>query len=62
MVERIRNLCAQRKMTIQSLEIALGFARNTVSRWDENRPSVDRVVAVADFFGVTVEYLTKGEK
>lgn len=60
MVERIRSLCTQRKLTIRSLETALGFANNTIAKWDVNRPSVDRAVAVADFFGVTVEFLTKG--
>lgn len=60
MVERIRALCKRDHLTIHALEQELGFPNNTVSKWDRNRPSVDRATAVADFFGVTVEFLVRG--
>lgn len=37
---------------------------NSVYRWDASFPSVDKVMKVADYFGVSVDYLTgaSGEK
>lgn len=60
MVARINELCKGRKMTICALEKTLGLANNTIRKWDTNRPSVDRVAAVADYFGVTIESLLRG--
>lgn len=62
MVDRIRELCKGRKLSIHSLEEKIGFPNNTIAKWDVNRPSVDRVMAVADYFGVSAEYLVKGVK
>ena len=59
MVSKIKTLCKARKITIGSLEDRIGLAKNSVYRWDQNKPSVDRVKAVADYFGVTVDELLK---
>lgn len=37
--------------------VELGLGKNSITRWDENKPSVDRVQKVADYFGVSVDYL-----
>lgn len=55
MVEKIRQLCAQQGMTVQELQRRIGFTRNSIIRWDENRPSIDRVKAVADALGVSID-------
>lgn len=60
MVERIKALCKSRNISLNVLEEAVGFALNTIAKWDINRPSVDRVIAVADYFGVSAEYLVRG--
>ena len=55
-VEKIKELCDQKGVTLAQLEEALGWNRR-IYRWNENEPSVDKVKAVADYFGVTVDYL-----
>lgn len=61
MLNNIKRLCAKNNISIQKLEKALGFGNGTIARWDENRPSIDRAVLVADYFGCTVDELLKEE-
>lgn len=60
MVERIKELCKQNGTTVKALEEELRLGKSTVRRWDDNSPSVDKVVLVAKHFGVSVDYLIFG--
>ena len=44
-------------ISIRKLEQRLHIANKSISTWNEHRPSVDKVCAVADFFGVSVDQL-----
>lgn len=61
MVERIRELCAKNGTNLASLEKILGFANGSLAKSDGKIQSV-RLKAVADYFGVTMEYLLQGGK
>lgn len=61
MLKNIKKLCAMHNLSVQKLEKSLGFGNGTISRWDENRPSIDKVKLVADYFGCTVDELLKEE-
>ena len=61
MLERIRAKCKERGMSVRQLEIAAGLAINTVCRWDENIPAVDKVKRVADVIGCTVDELLEDD-
>lgn len=57
-VERIRMLCKRRGITVNALEIQLGFAVSTIGKWGRhNKPSLEKLIKVADFFNVSVDYL-----
>lgn len=56
-LEHIRRLCAERGITIKALETATHMGNGVIARWDEMRPRVDKLKAVADYFGVTVDEL-----
>ena len=60
MVERIRNLCTERRTSIKALEKELGFGNGTIRRWDDNAPSFDRISLVANYFNVPVTFITDG--
>lgn len=63
MVDQIKALCAAHNTNIKSLEKELGFGNGTIRRWDERKPSYDRIESVARRFGVPVSYLTgEGQK
>ncbi len=62
MYERIKELCKNRGITLKELETAVGVGNRTIYRWDQNSPSIEKVCAVAEYFGVPVDYIVKGEK
>ncbi len=57
MIDRIKTLCSERGLNLTSLERDLGLGKSTIRKWDKNAPSIDKVMQVADFFGVSVDYL-----
>lgn len=56
-LERIKLLLTEQKMTIAELERKLGFSHGSISRWNKNTPSVDKIQKVASFFDVSTDYL-----
>ena len=61
MYERIKELCKSRGITIQDLEKTLGFGTRSIYNWSSHAPSVDKVIAVAEYFDVTTDYLITGK-
>ncbi len=61
MLKNIKKLCVANGISVQKLEKSLNFGNGTIARWEENRPSVDKVKLVADYFGCTVDELLKEE-
>lgn len=53
----IRKLCRAKNITTQELESLCGFGKSTIYRWDSVRPSIDKVIAVANFFNVSLDAL-----
>ena len=60
--EKIKELAIQKHISIRQLEEKLGFANATLRRWDKNKPSIDKIQAVAKFFNVSVDYLLGNEE
>ncbi len=61
-VERIRQLCSQSNISIAALERQLNFGNGTIGRWNTASPTIERLGKVADYFGVSVDYLTGREE
>ena len=55
--EKIKELAAQKKMSIKQLEEHLGYGNGVIGRWKNSNPGVDKIQAVAKFFNVSVDYL-----
>ena len=55
--ERVKTLCEEHKTNIAKLERDCGLANATIRRWEVNTPNADSLVKVADYFGVSVDYL-----
>ena len=55
--DNVKHLCRNTGKRILDLEMDLGFPRSSISKWNENIPSVLKVKKVADYFGVTMEEL-----
>ncbi|MGV3336729.1 helix-turn-helix domain-containing protein [Latilactobacillus curvatus] len=60
--DRIKQLASEHAMSIAELERKLNFANGSISKWDKQSPSMDRITLVADFFNVSTDYLIGREK
>ena len=61
--EKLQVLRQRAGMSQDALAERLDVSRQAVSRWerDETMPETDKVVALADIFGVTTDYLLRPE-
>ena len=57
--ERVVTLCKQRGIAQTALEKELGFGRGSIGKMKTNKPSVDRLQAIADYFNVPITYFTE---
>ena len=57
MYDQIRKLCKQRQISVGELEEKAGIAQRTICRWDKSSPSIDKVIKVADYLGVSLDEL-----
>lgn len=57
LLERVKKLANERKMTIAELERKLDFGQGSIRKWDKQSPSAERLNKVADYFEVSVDYL-----
>ncbi len=55
--DRIRVLANAKGMSLPALEAELGFGNGTIVKWDKASPNSEKLLKVADFFNVTVDYL-----
>ena len=62
MVSRIRELCAKNNISLMRLEKECGFSNGSINKWDRQRPTADKLYAVAQRFNVSMEYLLTGKE
>jgi len=60
LLENIQKLCDERDVTIAQLERDLNFGRGSIYKWNKNSPSIDKVQKVAEYFGVSTDFLLYG--
>lgn len=60
--DRIKSLCDENGIAVTALETRLGYGRGYIGKMRHTKkiPS-DRLKEIADYFGVSVEYLMTGE-
>ena len=64
MYEIFEKLLQKNNMTAYQVSKALGFPSGMFSNWKAGRytPKADKLQKIADFFGVTLEYLMTGKE
>ncbi|EGO5845909.1 helix-turn-helix transcriptional regulator [Enterococcus faecalis] len=55
--DRVKKLADNQKISIVELEEKLNFSRNSLYAWKKSKPSIDKLEAVANYFGVSTDYL-----
>lgn len=53
----IKRLCKENNVNVASLEKQLNIGAGTISRWNKANPSLDKVVAIAKYFHISVDGL-----
>lgn len=60
--ERIRDIAKTKGYSVNRLEQELGFARSSISKFNRNTPSAEKIQQIADFLNVSVDYLLNGKE
>lgn len=62
--EKVQALCAEKGVSVTKLATSLGFSSSTPNNWQKMNglPRSSTVKAVADYFGVSVDYLTSNDE
>lgn len=55
--ETIRSLISQNGMTAKEFETLMGFGNGYISKLDKSAPSSKNISKIAEYFGVTTDYL-----
>lgn len=55
----IRALAKKRKIHISQIESDLKMGNGTIGKWNKSIPRADKLQDVADYLGVTPQYLLK---
>lgn len=61
-VDRIREVCKERGTSIKAMEREIGLGNGTISRWETNIPSYDKVIKVADYLQTSFYWLILGKE
>lgn len=62
LVENIQSLCNKKNTNFKSLEKVLHLSNGTISRWNQSKPSYDKVMKVANYFDVSIDFLITGRE
>lgn len=62
MVDRIIALIKEKGLSIYSVEKKLGFGNGAIKRFDNNSPSIDKIILLSDFLNTSIDYLIYGEE
>lgn len=55
--DRIKELSDKRGISLQKAAVEMGFSENLFYQWKNSQPKADRLERVADYFGVSTDYL-----
>ena len=58
LLQRVKDLVNLKKITIAELERVACLSQGSIRNWDKTSPGVDKVQKVAEYFNVSMDYLT----
>lgn len=60
LIQRLKSTATERGVTFNRIERECGLGNGTIKRWGEQSPRLDKLVMVARFLGVSLDYLVFG--
>ena len=58
--DRIKDLCKKKGISVNRLELDCEFAKGYISKLDKSTPNSDKLQKIADYFGISLDYLMNG--
>lgn len=55
--ESIKTVAKSKGCSIAKMENDLGLGKSVVSKFDDHAPSIEKIVRIADYFGVSIDTL-----
>lgn len=62
LVDKIKELAKSRGKSMKQVALDLGLPYNTFYKWNKQTPKIDKIKVVADYFGVSIDYLLGNEE
>lgn len=60
-VDRIQDIVGKRNITIAALERETGLSNGIIKKWKKQSPSCDKIITIANYLNVSIEYLLLGK-
>ena len=60
-LKNIKSECMKKGISISAIETELNFPRGSIFKWEKHIPSVEKVKAVADYMGCSIDDLVSEE-
>lgn len=60
--ETVKELCKERGISLNQLEIEIGVAKGYLSKLGKSKPSSKNLQKISDYFGVSLDYLMTGKE
>ena len=57
LLNRLKDLCKERGITIAQVERGAGLALTTIAKWNRITPGIDKVASVADYLEISIDEL-----
>ena len=57
LLHNIKRLCEKKQISLNQLEKEAEIGINTIYRWNDSPPSIQKVQKVASILGVSIDYL-----
>lgn len=62
LLDRIKYIASKKGISISNIEKDLGFSNKAIYRWNNSDPSISKVIAVANYLEVNLEWLATGKE
>lgn len=60
LLDRIRQAAVKKGVTLTEMERDLGFSNSSIRKWEQASPSLEKVKSVAEYLGVSIDWLAYG--
>jgi len=60
--ERVKSLCTEKGITVRTLEKELGMGNASIGKWRKSAPVVTSLIPIAQYFGVSLDFLVGREE